>query len=142
MRYQELQALGVDVLAVSVDSVYSHKVWQETELSKMVLGGVPFPMLSDPGGRIGDLYGVYDEERGVNVRGRFIIDPDGRIVAMEVLTPPVGRNINETIRQIKAFQIVREQGVVTPAGWMPGDPTLKPSLQLAGKVWTVWQPKV
>lgn len=139
MRYNELQQLGVDVLAASVDSVYCHKVWQESELSKMVQGGVPYPMLSDRGGEIGRSYGVYDENQGVNVRGRFIIDPDGKIVAMEVLTPPVGRNIKETIRQIKAFQTVRKFGVVTPAGWQPGDATIKPSLELAGKVWTVWQ---
>ena len=65
--------MGVEVLAISVDSKFSHKIWQETELSKMVSGGVPYPILSDPGGKIGTLYGVYDEEAGVNVRGRFII---------------------------------------------------------------------
>lgn len=78
---------------MSVDSVFSHKVWQEEELSKMVKGGVPYPMLSDAGGKIGDIYGVYDEEAGVNIRGRFIIDPDGVIQAMEVLAPSVGRNV-------------------------------------------------
>jgi len=77
VKYGELQALGVDVLSVSADSVFSHKVWQEEELSKMVEGGVPFPMLSDQSGRIGTAYGVYDEAAGVNIRGRFLIDPDG-----------------------------------------------------------------
>ena len=72
-----ISKLGVEVLSVSVDSVYSHKVWQEVELSKMVGSGVPYPMLSDPGGKIGTLYGVYDEGKGVDVRGRFLIDPDG-----------------------------------------------------------------
>lgn len=126
---------------MSVDSVFSHKIWQEEELSKMIEGGVPFPMLSDAGGNIGKIYGVYDEDAGVNVRGRFIIDPDGVIVAMEVLTPPVGRNVEETIRQVQAFQHVRETGEVMPSGWIPGKPTLKPGPELAGKVWKVWKPE-
>ncbi len=63
-------------LAMSTDSRFVHKMWQEEELSKMVDGGVPFPMLSDAGGKIGAVYGVYDEAAGVDIRGRFIIDPD------------------------------------------------------------------
>lgn len=126
---------------MSADSRFSHKIWQEEELSKMVDGGFPFPMLSDAGGRIGRLYGVYDEEAGVDVRGRFLIDPDGVIQAMEVLTPSVGRNVSELLRQIKAFQHVRATNEVTPAGWEPGKPTLKPSPDLAGHVWEVWKPE-
>jgi peroxiredoxin (alkyl hydroperoxide reductase subunit C) len=125
---------------MSVDSRFVHKIWQEEELSKMVEGGVPYPMLSDPGGLIGQAYGVYDEEACVDIRGRFIIDPDGVIQAMEALTPPVGRNPEELIRQIKAYQHVRETGEVTPSGWQPGDKTLQPGPDLAGKVWKVWKP--
>ncbi len=106
----------------------------------MVPGGVPFPMLSDPGGRIGEVYGVYDAEGGVDIRGRFLIDPDGIIQAMEVMTPPVGRNVTELIRQVQAFQHVRATGEATPAGWTPGKPTLQPGPDLVGKVWKVWQP--
>lgn len=130
----------MQVLAVSTDSHFSHKIWQEQELKKMVPGGVPFAMLSDAGGRIGRVYGVYDEDAGVDIRGRFIIDPDGVIQAMEVMTPSVGRNIKELIRQVKAFQHVRATGEVTPAGWQPGQPTLKPGPALVGKVWEVWKP--
>jgi peroxiredoxin (alkyl hydroperoxide reductase subunit C) len=97
-------------------------------------------MLCDRGGRIGTLYGVYDEKSGVDVRGRFIIDPDGIIQAAEILSPPVGRNPHELLRQIKAFQHTRATGEVIPSGWEPGDPTLKPSMALAGKVWEIWQP--
>jgi len=139
-RYEEFEKLGVEVFSMSVDSVFSHKIWQEEELSKMIEGGVPYPMLSDAGGKVGRIYGVYDEDAGVNVRGRFIMDPDGVIVAMEVLTPPVGRNVEETIRQVQAFQHVRETGEVMPSGWTPGKPTLKPGPDLAGKVWKVWKP--
>jgi peroxiredoxin (alkyl hydroperoxide reductase subunit C) len=126
---------------MSVDSVFSHKIWQEEELSKMIEGGVPYPMLSDAGGKVGKLYGVYDEDAGVNIRGRFIIDPDGIILAMEVLTPPVGRNVAELIRQVQAYQHVRETGEVMPSGWQPGKSTLKPGPDLAGKVWKVWKPE-
>jgi peroxiredoxin (alkyl hydroperoxide reductase subunit C) len=133
----------VQFLSMSVDSVFVHKVWQDEELSKMVPGGVPFPMLSDAGGRIGRVYGVYDEEAGVDVRGRFLIDPDGVVQAIEILTPPVGRNENELLRQIQAFQTVREAkgAEACPAGWTPGQPTLKPKPDLVGRVWEVWKPK-
>lgn len=133
--------MGVEVLSVSTDSRFVHKIWQEEELSKMVEGGVPYPMLSDGGGKIGKIYGVYDEAGGVNIRGRFLIDPDGIIQAMEVLTPSVGRNVSELIRQIKAFQHVRKTGEVMPSEWQPGKPTLKPGIDLAGKVWKIWKPE-
>lgn len=131
----------MEVLAVSTDSRFSHRIWQEVELSKMIPGGVPYPMLADRGGRIGKVYGVYNPKAGVNIRGRFIIDPDGVIQAMEVLTPSVGRNVSETIRQVKAFQLVREKGVATPSGWQPGKKTLKPDMELSGEVWKVWKVK-
>jgi alkyl hydroperoxide reductase subunit AhpC len=138
--YPELQKLGVEVLAMSVDSRFVHKIWQEEELSKMIEGGVPYPMISDAGGKIGTVYGVYDEGSGVNIRGRFIIDPDFVIRAMEVLTPEVGRNPNELLRQVKAFQHVVKTGEVTPSGWEPGEKTLKPGPALVGKVWKEWKP--
>ena len=126
---------------MSVDSVFVHKMWDDHELSKMVTGGIPFPMLSDGGGKVGEAYGVYDPDAGVENRGRFIIDPNGIIQGFEVLTPPVGRNVAETIRQIQAFQYVREsKGTeATPSGWKPGKLTLKPGPDLVGKVWEVWK---
>jgi alkyl hydroperoxide reductase subunit AhpC len=116
-------------------------MWNDHELSKMIKRDIPFPMLSDQDGSIGRQYGIYDEETGVETRGRFIIDPDGIIQGFEVLTPPVGRNIIESIRQVKAFQLVRaSQGTeATPSGWMPGKKTLKPSPDLVGNVWKVWE---
>ena len=142
-RYAEFQALGVEVISISVDSQFVHKVWNDVELSKMVEGGVPFAMASDSGGAIGRAYGVYDEVAGVDVRGRFLIDPDGVIQGMEVLTPPVGRNVDETLRQIQAFQHVRNTkgGEVTPSGWKPGGKVLKPGIGLVGNVWKEWNPK-
>jgi alkyl hydroperoxide reductase subunit AhpC len=131
----------VEVLSVSVDSMFVHKMWNDQELCKMVPGGVPFPMLSDAGGHVGSVYGVYDEDAGVETRGRFLIDPDGVIQACEVLTPPVGRNVAESIRQIQGFQLVRESKgtLATPSGWRPGKPTLKPGVDLVGNVWKEWK---
>jgi peroxiredoxin (alkyl hydroperoxide reductase subunit C) len=129
---------------MSIDSMFVHKMWNDHELSKMVDGGVPFAMLSDAGGRVGSLYGVYDEDAGVESRGRFIIDPDGIVQGYEVLTPPVGRNISETFRQVQAFQLVRETkgAEATPSGWTPGKKTLKPGPNLVGNVWKEWETKM
>ncbi len=140
-RYQELRSLGVEVLAISTDSHHVHRAWQEAELSKMVDGGLPFPMLADPDGVIGSLYGVYDQEAGVDVRGSFIVDPDGVLQAIEVVAPSVGRNSDELIRQIMAFQHTRDTGEVAPCHWLPGQATLKPGADLVGKVWEVWKPE-
>jgi peroxiredoxin (alkyl hydroperoxide reductase subunit C) len=139
--HDELLRLDVQVLAMSTDSRFVHQIWQEQELSRMLDGGVPFPMLSDAGGKIGAVYGVYDEAAGVDIRGRFIIDPDFVIRAMEVLTPEVGRNPEELVRQIRAYQLVRATGEVTPSGWQPGQRTLTPGPQLVGKVWEIWKPR-
>jgi len=143
-NHQRLQELGVEVVSVSVDSHFVHKIWNDEELSKMVDGGVPFHMVADQAGNVGRAYGCWDEDQGVELRGRFIIDPDGVIQAMEVLTPPVGRRLAETIRQIQAYQHVRatEGKEACPAGWEPGKPTLKPGPDLVGKVWEVWNPSM
>lgn len=143
-RYAELQALGVEVISFSVDSHFVHKMWNDHELTKMVEGGIPFHMASDQAGNVGRAYGVYDEGQGIELRGRFIIDPDGVIQAMEMLTPPVGRRIAESIRQVQAYQVVRASKgkEAVPAGWMPGGVTLKPGPDLVGNVWKVWNPSM
>lgn len=126
---------------MSTDSMFVHKMWVDNELSKMTSSGtIPYPMMSDGGGKIGEVYGVYDENAGVDVRGRFLIDPDGVVQGFEVLTPPVGRNVSETLRQIQAFQVVRNSkgAEATPSGWRPGKDTLKPGPELVGKVWEAW----
>ena len=143
VKYPAFQELGVEVLAVSVDSVAIHKDWQERELSKMVRGGVLYPMVSDPGGKIGALYGVYDEEKQVDLRGRFLIDPDGVVQSAEIVSAPVGRDISEVLRQLRAFQHHRKTGELMPCGWQPGRPTLPSELEgskISGKVWESWKP--
>jgi alkyl hydroperoxide reductase subunit AhpC len=143
-KYAEFQKLGVEILSMSIDSVFVHKMWNDNELAKMVQGGIPFPMLSDAGGKVGKVFGVFDEDAGVETRGRFIMDPEGVVQGYEVLTPPVGRNVQETIRQVQAFQLVRASKgkEATPSGWKPGKITLKPGPDLVGKVWEVWKPEM
>ena len=131
--------MGSEVLAVSVDSVDTHRGWQEKELSQMVKGGALFPMLSDPQGRIGALYGVYDSEKGVDQRGRFLIDPAGVIQSIEIVADPVGRDVGEALRQLRALQHHQTTGDYMPCGWEPGKPTLSQKKTLAGEVWKEWK---
>lgn len=139
-KHSKFKDLDVEVLAVSVDSIFVHKVWEERELSKMNNDGVPYPMLSDQDGSIGKMYSVYDEENLVNRRGNFIIDPDGILQSIEILAEPVGRSVSDTIRKIRALQHVREnEDEAVPCGWKPGEKTLKPGKDLVGNVWNEWK---
>jgi alkyl hydroperoxide reductase subunit AhpC len=124
VKYPAFQELETEVLAVSVDGVDTHRQWQEKELSQMVKGGAIFPMLSDPEGRIGTLYGAYDKDEGVDSRGHFLIDPDGRLQVIELVAHRLGRNIAEVLRQLRALQHLRATGDFMPCGWQPGKPTL------------------
>ena len=139
-RYDEFRAMGVEVLAISVDSPEVHKAWQEHELSKMVDGGIPYPMLSDRGGRIGERYLVYDADDGTDIRGFFIIDPDGVLQVAQVLNASIGRDVDEMLRLLQGAQYVyTRKGEVLPACWHPGQQTLKPGEALVGKVWISWK---
>lgn len=91
---KELKDLGVEVLSASVYSVFEHKMWIEHALSKMVAGGIPFHMVSDADGNVGQDYGVYGESFGTEMRGRLIIDPEGIIQVIEVLTPAIGQRLS------------------------------------------------
>lgn len=131
----------MEVLSCSVDSVYAHKMWNDHELSKMIGGDIPCPMLSDQGGGIGQNYGIYDNGKGVESRSGFIIDPDGNIQGFEVVIPSIGRSVTENLRQIQAYQLVRASAgkETAPAEWKPGKPTLKPGIEMIGNTWQVWQ---
>ncbi len=131
--YEEIKELGAEVLSISTDTVFDHKGWVERE--PLLKGKVKFLMGSDPTGEVARAYGVYSEKDGVAFRGRFIIDPDGVIQAYEVVNLSMGRNIRELIRQLQALKHIREHpDEVTPAGWEPGKPTIKPSIKIAGRV--------
>lgn len=141
MSYQDFQKVNTEILGISVDSVFIHKVWNETELSKMVDGGLPFPLLSDQNGQIGRLYGVYDEKDGVHLRGTFIIDPNGEVQSSEILATAVGRNSDELLRKVIAFQHHASTGELVPAGWEKGEKTLTGAPETAGKIWEEWVPE-
>lgn len=120
-----------------MDSVFVHKMWNDKELVELLDKDVPYPMASDQKGEVSKDYLVYDDDSGTCIRGSFIIDPDGIVQTAEVLTPPVGRNIDELIRQIKAAQEVRKSNgtQAMPAGWDTGKKALTPSEDLVGNVW-------
>ncbi len=112
-----LKELGVEVLAVSTDTKFSHKRFVETE---PLLKDLKLTIAADPTGEITRKFGVMIEGAGLALRGRFLINPNGQIVAEEVQAPPVGRSVKEFLRQIIAHQYAHEKGVVCPANWKPG----------------------
>ena len=121
---------------MSVDSIYTHKIWNDYEISKMVDGRVPYPcfrMEVVPSGRP---LVCMTLKPALNTRGRFLIDPDGVIQGFEVLSPPVGRNVNETIVRFRPSSCVREsKGTqATPSGWKPGQKDPEPGPELVGNV--------
>lgn len=144
VKYPAFRELGTEVLAASVDSVSTHQDWQEKELSQLVKGGVLYPMISDPEGGIGRLFGVYDAKTGLNLRSHFLIDPQGILQAMEIIAAPIGRNVPEILRQLRALQYHQATGDFMPCGWEPGKPTLSKKADdssISGKVWEVWKPR-
>jgi len=116
-----LKELGVEVLAVSTDTKFSHKRFVETE---PLLKDLKLTIAEDPTGEITRKFGVMIEGAGLALRGRFLINPDGQIVAQEVQAPPVGRSVKEFVRQIIAHQHAYKTGEVCPANWKPGKKTL------------------
>ncbi len=126
-RYEEFSSKDTEVLGVSVDSQYSHLAWLQTDREAGGLGDIAYPLVSDLNKTIARDYNVLDEEAGVAVRGLFIIDPDGMIMHATVNNLPVGRNVDETLRVLQAFQHIRSHpDEVCPADWTPGDPTMNP----------------
>ncbi len=114
-QYEEFKKLGAEVLTASTDSVYSHKAWVEHGLGK-----VKFPMLGDTSHEVSKAFGVLMEEKGIALRGTFIIDPQGVVRSTVVNDLSVGRSTEETVRTLQAFQT----GELTPCGWTPGQKTL------------------
>jgi len=132
--YDLLKELGLEVLLISTDTKFSHKRFVETE---PLLKNVKFKIGADPTGEVTRKFGVLLEDQGIALRGRFLINPDGVIVAEEVLAPPVGRSIKEFIRQVLAFQYNYKTGEACPANWKPGKKTLpvnKEAEKMTGKV--------
>lgn len=131
-HYAELQKMNVEVLSVSTDTVFVHKAWHD---NSPAIKKIAFPMAADPTGNLSREMGVYIPAEGLALRGTFIIDPDGILKAYEVHDNSIGRSADELVRKLQAAQYVRGHGgEVCPAKWKPGAKTLKPGLDLVGKI--------
>jgi peroxiredoxin (alkyl hydroperoxide reductase subunit C) len=116
------------VLGVSVDSHFTHRVYLKTPRSEGGIEGVKLPLLADLGGAVARNYGVL-LDMGISLRGLFLIDPDGVIQHVTMNAPPVGRNVEEVIRVIEAFQFHKQHGEVCPANWKSGAKAMKPTFE-------------
>ncbi len=134
--YPEFQKEGAEVLSVSCDTAFVHKAWHD---NSPAIKKVKYPMVADPTGILAKLFGVYiheGEDAGLALRGTFIVDPDGFLKTIEIHDNSVGRSAKETLRKLKAAKFVRDNGgiQVCPAAWEPGDDTLRPGMNLVGKI--------
>lgn len=131
-KYDALKKMGVEVYSVSTDTHFTHKAWHDTSET---IKKIKFPMLADPTGALARHFGVYIEEEGLAYRGTFLINPEGLIKLAEVNDNGIGRNAEELVRKVAAAQFVATHpGEVCPAKWTPGAKTLKPGLDLVGKI--------
>ena len=131
-HYESFQKEGVEVISMSTDTIEVHKAWHDNSPAIKTL---TYPMGADPAHLLSELFGVLIYEEGVTHRGTFIIDPEGVIRCVEINCDAVGRSAKETLRKLKAAKYVNEHpGNVCPASWEEGDDTLKPGLDLVGKI--------
>ncbi|HEY8435441.1 MAG TPA: alkyl hydroperoxide reductase subunit C [Haloplasmataceae bacterium] len=131
-HYADLKKLGVEVYSISTDTHYVHKAWHDTSEA---ISKIEYIMIGDPSQKITRAFDVLNEETGLAQRATFIIDPDGVIQAVEINADGIGRDASTLINKIKAAQYVREHpDEVCPAKWEEGAATLKPSLDLVGKI--------
>ena len=130
-HYEKFKAEGCEVYSVSTDTHFVHKAWHDTSER---IKKIQFPMVADPTGKISREFEVLVEEEGLALRGSFVINPEGVIVAYEVHDMGIGREASELLRKLQAAKFVAEHGEVCPAKWQPGKETLKPSIDLVGKL--------
>ena len=134
-NYAEFQKMGVNIYGVSTDTHFTHKAWHD---SSPEMGKVNYALVGDPGHKLAKAFDVLIEEgddAGLTLRGTFIINPDGKIMTMEVHPDGIGRDAGELMRRVKAAQyITAHPGEVCPAKWNEGGETLKPSFDLVGKI--------
>lgn len=131
-KYEQFQAMGVEVYSVSTDSHFVHKAWHDASES---IRKIKYPMLADPTGVLSRGFGVMIEEDGMAYRGTFLVNPEGKIKIAEIQDNNIGRNADELLRKVEAAQFVAtHDGEVCPAKWKKGEATLKPSIDLVGKI--------
>ena len=131
-KYEQFKAMGVEVYSVSTDSHFVHKAWHDASES---IRKIQYPMLADPTGALSRAFGVMIEEDGMAYRGTFVVNPEGLIKLVEIQDNSIGRNADELLRKVEAAQFVAaHDGEVCPAKWKKGAETLKPSIDLVGKI--------
>ena len=131
-HYEEFQKIGAEVYIVTTDTHFSHKVWHETSPA---VGKAKFALIGDPTHQLTRAFDVHIDEEGLALRGTFVIDPEGTIKTVEIHDNAIARDVTETLRKVKAAKYVAEHpNEVCPAKWKEGDKTLKPSLDLVGKI--------
>lgn len=131
-KYDKFKDMGVEILSVSTDTHFVHKAWHDTSDS---IKKIEYPMLADPTGALTRAFGVMIEEEGMAYRGTFVVNPEGKIKLAEIHDNSIGRNADELLRKIEAAQFVAtHDGEVCPAKWKKGAETLKPSIDLVGKI--------
>jgi len=131
-HYEEFKKLNVEIISVSVDTAFVHKAWHDESAT---IKKIRFPMLADPTHKVCNAYGTLIENEGLSLRATFLIDPHGVVKAYEFHDNSMGRSVVELIRKIQAAKFVEENGgEVCPASWKPGAKTLKPGLDLVGKI--------
>jgi peroxiredoxin (alkyl hydroperoxide reductase subunit C) len=131
-KYAQFKELGVEVYSVSTDTHFTHKAWHD---ASDTIKKIKFPMLADPTAHLSRAFGVHIEEEGLAYRGTFLVNPEGQIKLAEVNDNGIGRNADELFRKVQAAQYVASHdGEVCPAKWTPGEKTLKPGLNLVGKI--------
>ena len=128
-RMQQFKALNVEVLAVSIDSQFTHNAWRNTAIDQGGIGSVNYTLVADVKHEICRAYGVEHVEAGVALRGAFIVDKQGMIRAQIVNDLPLGRSIEEIVRLFDALQYHEVHGEVCPAGWQKGKAGMKASPQ-------------
>ncbi|MFA6424338.1 MAG: redoxin domain-containing protein [Candidatus Magasanikbacteria bacterium] len=131
-NYDEFVKLNTEIVSVSTDTAFVHKAWHDTSPA---IKKIKFPMAADPTGDLCKEVGVYIDGEGLALRGTFVFDPEGKLVAMEINENSVGRNVQELLRKLQAVQYVySHNGEVCPASWKPGSKTLTPNEELIGKI--------
>lgn len=132
-HYEEFKKEGAEIMSVSTDTKWTHKAWHD---GSKAIAKIKYPMLADPTGSLCKALGTYIEGEGLSLRASFIFDPDQKLVAFEMHSNDIGRNIGEILRKLQAAKFVRDNhgALVCPANWKPGQKTLKPGLDLVGKI--------
>ncbi len=126
-RFGDFQAKDVKLIAVSIDSQYTHNAWRNTAINNGGIGNVQFPMIADIKHEICKAYDVEHEEAGVALRGSFLIDKKGIVRHQVINDLPLGRNIDEMLRMVDALQFHEEHGEVCPAQWAKDKPGMEAS---------------